>query len=691
VSDQRETSSSEPLISARERIQSVGDEDVRARLLKTLVLWEMDYLREAVSQFRIIAEEALRRLVRGLDGCGADDAASAAHGRALAERGQSSKLVQWLHQDKQRIPARIALHLHTLLGWGNYASHHQASGHKVAASDLALLVAIAMDLEEWVATEVEGRPSILRAKAESLQAEALHRRAVAAGAPEAASAILLDRAGQSARLEACRLYDPGRGVELYFGPLGPDQQPRTELQGLLPFEPRDAPSFVGRERCLQQILEALQAGRPAVLSGEAGAGKTSLLRAGLIPHALQRDYQVLFIGEPTAESLSTTVSIVGAWPPDRPLLLVIDQLERGLFALTDAAVRQLAIELTVRAARWKGIALVAALREDTLGRYWRDVRRIAAGDTQALTRDHCLVVVDRFDHDEARAVVCRLLELSGLSMMPELLEERLLPALCKSGGASPAHLQLVCRALIERARAANEHAIGNELYEAAGGARQVLSAYLEQTLAGTRYAEDRVAARTILKCMAGKDGRRWVDHGELWQALRRAGHQADELFLIGILQRLQADRLVVSRTTGELDATQYSLCHDLIAVEVASWRTAAELERERARELLEQAIRSWRYDGARETLAGQQLALVERHWPSLERDDPALAEQVLQRSQRARRARRLLVISLLMLAGGAALFGAWQLSSALRQEAPRQSSCRSRHPALGPLGAAARP
>jgi hypothetical protein len=112
----------------REQLERIHDEAIRGRLLKILVLWTMDYSREAVSQFRLTAERALHRLV---DRAGQQAGTSAAAGEALLQRGQSSKAVEWLHRDVRLLPARMALHLHTLLAWGSFASHHQEAGHEV--------------------------------------------------------------------------------------------------------------------------------------------------------------------------------------------------------------------------------------------------------------------------------------------------------------------------------------------------------------------------------------------------------------------------------------------------------------------------------------------------------------------------------------------------------------------------------
>src|SRR5258708_25241029 len=65
---------------------------------------------------------------------------------------------------------------------------------------------------------------------------------------------------------------------------------QSPFKGLEAFEEADAPYFYGRETIVQQLLERLQApdARFLAVLGASGSGKSSLVRAGLIP-ALRKD------------------------------------------------------------------------------------------------------------------------------------------------------------------------------------------------------------------------------------------------------------------------------------------------------------------------------------------------------------------------------------------------------------------
>ena len=63
---------------------------------------------------------------------------------------------------------------------------------------------------------------------------------------------------------------------------------RSPYQGLIPYEEVDAPFFFGREKEIRLITANLFAAPLTLLYGASGAGKTSVLRAGVVPRLRQR-------------------------------------------------------------------------------------------------------------------------------------------------------------------------------------------------------------------------------------------------------------------------------------------------------------------------------------------------------------------------------------------------------------------
>ncbi|KXK60407.1 hypothetical protein AWW66_19175 [Micromonospora rosaria] len=71
---------------------------------------------------------------------------------------------------------------------------------------------------------------------------------------------------------------------------------------LAPFEESDAVNFHGRERLIDRTVAAVLAGRVCVVRGASGAGKTSLLHAGVLPALRRRDGFLPVVVRPAARS-----------------------------------------------------------------------------------------------------------------------------------------------------------------------------------------------------------------------------------------------------------------------------------------------------------------------------------------------------------------------------------------------------
>lgn len=67
----------------------------------------------------------------------------------------------------------------------------------------------------------------------------------------------------------------------------PSADERAPYRGLARFEPDDSDLFFGREALVRELLDLARAHRFAAVFGPSGSGKSSLLRAGLIPRLRQ--------------------------------------------------------------------------------------------------------------------------------------------------------------------------------------------------------------------------------------------------------------------------------------------------------------------------------------------------------------------------------------------------------------------
>ena len=197
-------------------------------------------------------------------------------------------------------------------------------------------------------------------------------------------------------LRACGIDDPD-AVRQWHDALGrvrkvPGRRRSRTVEppyrGLESFQPQDAPWFFGRAELAGAIVAALteRGGRgPLVVVGASGAGKSSVLRAGVIP-AMPARAVLLTPGEHPLTTLATHLAAargadaaelraaLAADPPDpavlgvdADLLLVVDQFEEVFGPAVDEAERA----AFVRVLCALDAPVVLALRADFYGRALR--------------------------------------------------------------------------------------------------------------------------------------------------------------------------------------------------------------------------------------------------------------------------------------------------------------------------------
>ena len=104
-------------------------------------------------------------------------------------------------------------------------------------------------------------------------------------------------------------------------------------RGLMAFQPEDGDVFFGREEVVATTLGEILAGRFMAVVGASGSGKSSLVRAGLIPafrRARAAEVRVMTPGSDPERELQRSA---GRRPPS---LLVVDQFEEAFTLCRDS-------------------------------------------------------------------------------------------------------------------------------------------------------------------------------------------------------------------------------------------------------------------------------------------------------------------------------------------------------------------
>lgn len=372
---------------------------------------------------------------------------------------------------------------------------------------------------------------------------------------------------------------------------------RQPYPGLRSYQAEDHDLFFGRERLIDRLVGMVQDAMETrddpfvAVVGTSGAGKSSLLHAGLlsalagvgVPCAVVTPERILALDEqsrPEVEVESLTV-------------LVVDQLEEVWTSGQPTAAQQLEGFLGGWVRERPGRAVVLGLRADFYG-----AATGVASFSRAL-QDRQLVV-GPMDSDGLRAAIEGPARRVGLSLEPGLVELLLSDIQAHRMGSLLPHLSHVLQTMFE---ASNRRALTVADYRETGGFTGAIRASAEGAMAELGPQDQEVARDLLLRMVTVLEGqeptRRVVPLSEL-------GAQS------GVTQDVL--RLLVSRHLVTLREDDAGLSHEALLVAWPRLRDWVVTERAdlASREELERNAQSWEAQGRGEDhlLRGTRLATV---------------------------------------------------------------------------------
>jgi formylglycine-generating enzyme required for sulfatase activity len=437
--------------------------------------------------------------------------------------------------------------------------------------------------------------------------------------------------------------------------------PIAPFRLLAPFTEADRGRFHGREADLALLTEHVLFGRSVIYTAPSGIGKTSLLRAGLVPRlealGIRAIYQACR-GQPIpalAAAIAPGSSSIGeaieTWrgQHDRRLVLVLDQIEA---ALGDPELLPSVLAFD----RWPAgadVTVVLSVREDYLARL--------VGSMQELERGAPILRLPPLGRASARAAIIGPLAECRIAIEPELLDvllddlqraaAALAPEMAIGGGpvVYPPHLQLACSVLVEHL-GPGEATLTLAHYRRLGGFEEIVAERLERVL-DTELAEGRDAiARDLFGALVTAAHERAICPEAELVAMVGAKHGAGPV--TEVLEALRSRGMLV-RVRGT-DGPAWELVHDCLIPRVVAWVNARDLARRRATELVRHHLRRCRpgapslLDRAelREVLA-QPAAIAElaQEWASRDDNGRWTPARLVARSRQVLRRRAAMLAS----------------------------------------------
>jgi len=259
-------------------------------------------------------------------------------------------------------------------------------------------------------------------------------------------------------------------------------------RGELAFE-RVSFSYPGAERpALDAVGLAIAPGETLALVGPSGSGKSSLLRAGLLP-ALRSRFVLL---RPTRSvAAEITDAVEGTRAGDR-VVVAVDQFEELFADAVSEQERRAFVHALVEAA-WdpeRRVIVLLALRADHFGRL------TSYPQLADLAGSH--VLIGGMSRTELRRAVRKPAELAGLDVEQELVDALVDDVAGETGG-----LPLLSTALVELWEARDGPCLTLHSYTALGGVHGIVERHAEAAYRSFDAEEQRLARLLFLRLVSG--------------------------------------------------------------------------------------------------------------------------------------------------------------------------------------------
>ncbi|MDH4136203.1 MAG: TIR domain-containing protein [Anaerolineae bacterium] len=417
---------------------------------------------------------------------------------------------------------------------------------------------------------------------------------------------------------------------------GPDEvayEGVCPYRGLQVFEEEHAPFFFGREAATEWLVNDLRRSRFLAVISPSGSGKSSLVRAGLVPALRRGDLPgseawplcvfrpghrpleslavalIRLVGlsdDPTALSrlmdalaadqrqlhLTTRLALADA-PADRTIALVVDQFEELFTLCRDEEQREPFIDNLLCASAIEGgrAVVVLTMRADFYGKC------ATYPDLAARITDHQMLVSPMVE-EELRQAIERPAQLVGLEFEGGLVE-----ALLRDVQAEPGALPLLQHALLELWERRERHRLTFAAYREIGGIQGAIAHRAEAIYADFDAVQQAITRRIMLRLVAPGEGTEDTRRRAQKSELLPTGEQAEATE--AVIQTLADARLVTTARDMATGEEQVDVSHEAL---IRGWPR----------------LREWIDEDRAELRTHRRLTEAANEWSSKDQDESYL-------------------------------------------------------------------
>jgi hypothetical protein len=378
------------------------------------------------------------------------------------------------------------------------------------------------------------------------------------------------------------------------------QLPRSALRGLLPFEEGD--ELFGRNSDVMSLSAIINDRdfRYGVVSGDSGCGKTSLLRAGVLPQLRKNNILPLYISSPTKDPRDGIENQIRIDFPDfeqgskdileqlrslskqekKKIVVIFDQFEE--FFVTNRNT-----ESRIIFARWLGkigknlgnlVGFLLIVRKD----FFSDLHDFYPHVSDPTPAKYTYLLRN-FDLKISQEILLLLAKSDGVTIS-ETLALNIVEGLESEGIVRPAELQIVGSQVVRK------HIVTAREFEHVGRSSGILSSYILEAI---ENSPDKRVSSLILRMMCSENGITKIPSDlsleRILESLKSSGIEDVSRISNNFVQHI-LDYFIQSRIVLATKGNVYNLVHDYLAPRIFEATKDTETATEQANRLLKKYI-----------------------------------------------------------------------------------------------------
>jgi WD40 repeat protein/energy-coupling factor transporter ATP-binding protein EcfA2 len=421
-------------------------------------------------------------------------------------------------------------------------------------------------------------------------------------------------------------------------------------RGLEAFDKQHAQFFFGRKKVVEDILQKLAQAQFVPIIGTSGSGKSSVVRAGLIPQLENNGWRILDLIKPGIEPLAKLRAafepffqrpreiqqlyefihnhcdglslIIERLPSSQRFLLFVDQFEEVFTLCPKEEERRKFIELLTNYSLCGMLAIVTTMRADFLEPC------LSYPSLTQLIQNQAVYMQPLLGADLGQAIALPA-NLQGYRFEDGLLGE-IMQDVGKEHGCLPL-LQFALTELWEK-RDSQKHQLTVEQYRVMGGVNGALDRHAEMIYHDFIEQEQEWVKRLFLKLVRTREGDKDTRQRQPKAKMLAIGGENEISF---VLDELIQQRLLVTGQEEQQGEAWVDLAHEALMEgwqRFANWRQENR-EVRRLIDRVEDALRQWQKNPQDENLMmGGLLAEVREKWLEVEPDLDTVEREFYQHS-----------------------------------------------------------